>query len=1323
MLLDLEPKVTIKPLGHELFLTWSIAVECGSVTSLAVSADHSTLAVGHATGHIFTWELGRSARPFLHIAPIVNDSVDSRKSDGHLANAAVLHVGFLGTRHTALVSADDRGMAFSHLATRGMGAVGRTVRTTRILGRYPDVLTRSTKPRKPSSVLAFSPLPLGNIAQPTDTMGLVAMLTPYLLVIVSTTPVAQTQYKAARPKDMAAHGAMSAALAWFPAIKLKAKEVAASKTKLVYCWSNVLSVLEIGTLEHSGSEAIERPLELSFSIRSKWKAEEAIVAVQWISRSVLAVLTITQQLHIIEDTSMRVTDSFDLLQKRIYHTDLFSKQLHSLVEALDEEDSSMHGIVADAFYMSFRGYKGRLFLLGLGDVSIGGLTNWADRLMAMIEAGDFIGAIRLAASYFDGEGEKLTIGLPEDDNARHSVVGDKLHEIMSASLRYAFGPTGQAPTDSVKKTQLSELAEASLLACASMQDQDFLFEEVFPAYEDGDAAPIFLDALEPYIASGEINSLPPLAVKCLIDHYRTNHTPSALEETICQLDPSTMDIEQVTNLCKKYNLYDAYIYVWTQTMKDFQTPLDELLQMTAIAPQSNEDSETAAIAYTNASKIFPYLSYILTGRIYPTGDPLAEAEAIDAKMQIYTMLFINGSAQLTGLPKISRESDTTSQRSFGSLRAILIFDCSSFMSVLNEAFEDSFLNDLPEQQSNGTASPRGEQGSKRQSINRQYLVNVLLRIMTTENFSVEDTVYLDIFLARNLPKYPQYIMLSGAILHQVVARLCDPPNSEMREECQLSLEYLLSVYHPPDIQQLVPLFRKAQFYRVLKSIYRSEHQYAQWIDTFFLDEEDQDTVFSCIEECLQDGSSLTTKQRRDVQAMIRTHVKDLIHINVRKAAEMAQTIAPDLHDLFLKSMEGDSGHQYEYLNALLEPSQAPRGKSLEIKPIPRQIELYVQLMCQFDPTHVPEYVEVLNVGELNLEPMLSAIEAGGIVDAAVVLMARQGQVTGAIERLVGHLQTLEAALRGLLQDEDANADEIGGHETMSGLLVSIGKYVRVGIWLCQGRIRAASRTKGVREARGLPNLKQSLSFEESLWLDLINAIVNTTSAVSITSRTSPDANRSPKDREINTTTSLRNLVQEVFTALLGATTSSKEDLNDMAFLRIFRTFLTQAASTSSSIAELRAVLSSIFTAYAHEESFLDIANSMLDKDLFIHVDEVTKLRQRGWRPRGQACEICRKRIWGPGAGSKIWEAWQRKQDSAAKAKTVKEAERNLLVNGTGKGKAAAQTEVPDLGGADARAEDELGPVVVFTCRHIVHRKCLGLSPKDGEGTLVCPICT
>ncbi|KAJ5787984.1 hypothetical protein N7457_002974 [Penicillium paradoxum] len=1356
--------------------TGTPAVECGAVTSLALCADHSTVAGGHESGDIFTWEISRSAKPFLHVPPIPAAQVDTRTSDGHLSGSAVIHIGFLGTRRTALVSADTRGMSFSHLATRGMGAMGRTVKTTRILGRYPQPKAEM-KPRKPSSVLAFSPLPLGNVEQSTDSLGLVAMLTPYLLVIVSTTPVAQTQHKSPRPKEVPAHSAMTGALAWFPAIRLKGKDTQTSNTKLVYCWSNVLTVLEVTEAETDEPVDKDRPPSLVFRARSRWRADEAIVAVQWLSRSVLAVFTITQRLLIIEDYSMHVTDSIDLANRHIYHADLFSSQLHSLVEQLDEEDESMHGVVADAFHMSFRSYKGRLFLLGYNEALVGNLSNWADRLLALMEAGDFIGAIRLATSYYKGDSEKLTVGLPEEDSLRHPIVQEKLLEMISASLKYAFGRNSEASNGRVEDRQLEELAEVSITACILMADEEFLWEEVFNWYEEQNSAGIFLDSLEPRIIDGTLRSLPPTAVKALINHFIGTHSVGRLEEIICLLDTTTMDIDQVTTLCKQHNLYDAFIYVWNRCLMDYVGPLDELLGLipSQFEPLVNGDYLHEMRRQNNAMKMFPYLSFTLTGRVYPTGDDMDELAASRAKADLYQYLFSGGGSD--AVPGHSEGAE-----SFSQLRAMLKFDSSSFMSMLNEAFEDSFLNE-PESE---------DVSASGMSINRQYLIGILLQVMTDAFFTPFDTIYLDMFIARNLPKYPQYILLSGTTLHQVLVRVCQYPEQEMADDCELSAEYLLSFYHPPDIQSMIPMFKEARFYRILKSTYRSEKQYSLLIVTYLEDPNDRETIFACLHDCLRPGSGLGKKQRRDVVEVVKEHARGIAEIDVTQAAQTMQDLAPKTHATFLRVLEEDPQKQYQYLLVLIEP----QAHTTEVRSSPAienwMIERYVQLLCRYNPSHVATFVDGLRVGDIHLEELLPSIEESGAIDAAVILLARQGQVREALDRLVAHLSTLESGLVGILQSVRESPDSASTAEAINDLIESLNKYAGVGTWLCQGQSKTAkqSRTGSANGKRNVPALDQPLAFEETLWLDHIEAVVRIASNVfafmqgnntPITVSSQPTAFLGGESGRL--TTSFRTLVQQVFTALLASTVKSSPTSTeriDMSFLRILRAFLTRAATWSPSLLELRAVLASIFSAYSYEKSLLTLANGMLDRDLFIHVDEVTRLRQQGWRPRGQVCEICRSRIWGPAVGDAHWSAWEARRADAHARLIARRHEDGYNPSERGKGKAAdvgvghpSRLDAPsahalthahgtsvgvgkdvsdesddhdpteagvEAGPGSAVAATAPEPVVVFACRHLYHRRCVldavsaGGRPAetafrrnhlaDWSGIeLFCPICT
>jgi vacuolar protein sorting-associated protein 8 len=1333
----------------------SKAVEAGAVTSLAISADHTTIAAGHATGHIFTWEIARPAKPFLHIFPLTESQLAQRPSDGHVSGSSVVHVGFLGTRHTALVSADNRGMAFSHLATRGFGAVARSVKTARILGRYPAPKTSKEKQRKASSVLGFASLPLGNIEHPTDPLGLTALLTPYLLVIVSTTPIAETQFKAPRPKEIPPHSTLSGCLAWFPAVKLKLPDPTTgedvSQTKLAYCWSHVLTIL---TIEAETFEEKNRPPLLHFQPRNRWRSQEPIVAVQWLSRSVIGVLTISQRLVIIEDTTLRVTDSFDLLQKHIYHHDIFSSQLHPVVERLDDEDDSMHGVVADAFYMSFRTYKGRVFLLGFNDISIGTLSNWADRLSALLEGGDYIGAIRLAEAYYTGQADKITVGLPEDDESRHSLVQVKLVEMLSASLRYVLvsGTSQNEVQNGAREDLYQDLATACFSACVAMKDLDFLFEDVFESFKSASAEAIFCETLDPYVLSGEITSIPTEVLKDFVYHYNSEDKMAKLENIICHLDARMMDIDETASLCKRHHMYDGLIHIWNQALGDYITPLVELLSLVLLILR---DPSQSTIDYAWPEKIFPYLAHIWTGKAYPGALEMSEEDAFRAKVDLYGFVF---SPKTVAWPPNSKMVfktvyGTEEELEYPYLCLILRYDAASFLSMLNEAFEDAFLNGS----SADAPLPAGTNGVKdtRRLPTRQTIISILLDVMGDGKFEPADSIYLDMFIARNLPKFPQFIALPGQVIDKLLHRLCASPSEELADDCQLSIEYLLSYYHPSELAKLTPEFHKAGFFRVLKSIYKSSKQYSKLLETYFEDYGDREAVFDCIGDCLRPGSDLTSKQINEVHSVLLENSRDLVSINTPRAARILQSYAPKLLDQVFSSLDEGSYARFLFLKTLLESPEA-NDENLH-----HQFdEQYIRLMCAYEPSRVASYIDVLKTGDLRLQEVLPAIESSGAIDAAVVLLSRDGLTKDAMDRLKAHLKTLRIGLVGIINGFADSPDIDNTTEGVEDLLTDVQKYAKVGIWLCQGQTSAAS-TKSQKQSKPSRSISSSLQLSEDdleldefLWLELVDAVVQLTKEVSSTSSMLPiPPALSPAMQKIIST--LRSAVQDCFTALLNATTrpsalsiSSTAAQPDIpptqphpTFLTILRAFLTRASSSSPSLSDLRAVLAEIFTAYAFEARILGLANQFLDKDLFTHVDDAWTRRQRGWRPRGNVCEECGKRVWGPGVGGGVWEAWEagmakREEERVRKRKEVEEKVAGMSGD-RGKGKAQNDNTGQSSKDQEGRTGDDASdqdvkvqgarPLVVFACRHIWHKDCLERAlRRDGKDReenreFICPV--
>ena len=223
----------------------------GPVSALALSHDHTFLAVGYASGHINLFDVSRSQTPARSVPPTSLAAVASGRKEGHIQGARILSVSFVGARHTAILSADENGLAFYH--SLGKVLFVEATDTLRILGKYPNLVDeailsrkipqtskgsplslnsdvgsipanparpRPWKPRKGSTILAMTSLPLGNSAHPTESYNLVALLTPAKLVVVGLKPSPRTWFRKHRDitNELSGLSKWRGCLAWFPSI-------------------------------------------------------------------------------------------------------------------------------------------------------------------------------------------------------------------------------------------------------------------------------------------------------------------------------------------------------------------------------------------------------------------------------------------------------------------------------------------------------------------------------------------------------------------------------------------------------------------------------------------------------------------------------------------------------------------------------------------------------------------------------------------------------------------------------------------------------------------------------------------------------------------------------------------------------------------------------------------------------------------------------------------------------------------------------------------------------------------------------------------------
>jgi hypothetical protein len=231
-------------------------------------------------------------------------------------------------RHTAIVTADENGLAFYHSLGKVLFVEATDV--IRILGKYPEEVSpelplsgatgsgpinfRKRRERKANVIHTMTPLPLGTCPHRTDEYNLVAMVTPGKLVIVGLKPKPTTWYRRLR-RDNQEIGPMDGwkgSLAWFPCVedpfpvpekpppKDRSKvEPRGTMPMLVFTWGRQLNFIRVS--EKKVMQSVKSPKtgkisEVEFGAIvieevSTWTTDEVVLAVRWLNANVCSFST------------------------------------------------------------------------------------------------------------------------------------------------------------------------------------------------------------------------------------------------------------------------------------------------------------------------------------------------------------------------------------------------------------------------------------------------------------------------------------------------------------------------------------------------------------------------------------------------------------------------------------------------------------------------------------------------------------------------------------------------------------------------------------------------------------------------------------------------------------------------------------------------------------------------------------------------------------------------------------------------------------------------------------------------------------------------
>ncbi|KAJ3829116.1 Golgi CORVET complex core vacuolar protein 8-domain-containing protein [Lentinula raphanica] len=1223
----------------------SAAQPVGAVTALALSHDHTYVASGHSTGYIQLFDLKVPLSPARVVAPTTLAIVASGRKEGHIQGSRIINIGFVAGRHTALVSADDHGLAFYH--TLGKVLFVEAPDILRILGKYPldgplpaDSLTSQpdspttpvgVKKRSRYTILAMMPLPLGTTSHPTDTYQAVALLTPHKLVVVGLKPTPKTWFKFARDDAESRSRAKSrGTLCWFPSIlptsnqdKASLPTVEEPTTPLLGCtWGRTMHILRVfesrsrQLVRHSKTgKSVEHEVgSITYLSAGKWTASEDILALQWLNVNQAIVITAsTLQVYDLNRSKIVEKVLFDGLS-------LMSPSLRLTISGAASYSES----VGDVSH-SVRVYKGKIFMLGRERIQVGTLLTWADKILSFVQEGDFLSAIDLTRAYYLSEAPGNTNGLPDDPRLRQETIGKKIRELMVASANYAFsedrmtdGTHDRPDGRGVDRTSLFEgLVSTCARACIALDDYEFLFEDLFQLYDDHAISGIFLTQLETFVLNNQIHYVPPRITQRLVAMHDENSRPDLVERIIWHIDAECLDINQAVRICQTHHLYDALIYVYTRALRDYVAPVVELLGLIRkvhqyrrrIAEYRESPMSEMEPVILNAYKIYPYLANILSGLTYPSEQPLEEEEALQAKKDVYTFLFFGRSSVWPpgdgGKLVLTADEEGGLEPTYPYVQQLLRYDAESFLHSLDIAFEDAYLNE------------------KSPAVDRLVVVRILMDIVATGNLTQADKTFIHIFIARNVPKYPQFLKeaIPFSTLHNILVSLAEDPDPDTREDRQLAAEYLLSAYNPHNVPHITELFRKAGFFRILRGWHRQDKQWGSLLLTFLQDPSlPLFEVFENLNEVLESSTRSSHDLPPELIVIIEDALPSLMQKSPSETALLLDKHLPSLHDQAVDSLaENRDEDRLIYLHRLLGPPEEEEYTHVH-SPHPSHNlslalrRLYIMLECRFHPENVIPIMQYLPLDLLDWDHVISTCESCKVYDAAVWALNQQGKPLEALAKADGFDKSLMLELVDLIQKASGETSS----PNVDSVLQKLGSIGRTGISMCVERSQGSSATD-------IPL--------EDIWFKLLNSQINCVQTLTVCSSHEAlvaDEHTSFENPiaqiEWKALSTLRSLVRETFSALVSVTTTRAVSFPQL-FNRLVNAATHSPATTGTQYTEFRSILTGMLESYRSDGDMLIIAKHLLDRDLFETLEHATQARIRGWAPsKISHCSFCRKPI-------------------------------------------------------------------------------------------------
>nr|XP_023896614.1 vacuolar protein sorting-associated protein 8 homolog isoform X1 [Quercus suber]XP_023896615.1 vacuolar protein sorting-associated protein 8 homolog isoform X2 [Quercus suber] len=879
------------------------------VTSMCFNQQGDLLLAGYGDGHITVWDVQRSSSAKVitgeHTTPVV-------------------HTLFLGqdsqvTRQFKAVTGDSKGLVLLH-AFSVVPLLNRfSIKTQCLLDGQKTGIVLSASPvlfdefsggaslsSQGNNAVSSSSLgsmmggvvggdagwKLFNEGSSLAEEGVVIFVTHQTALVVRLTPTLEVYSQLSKP-DGVREGSMPYT-AWkcmTQSRSLPSENMPVEASERVYllaiAWDRKVQVAKL--------------IKSELKVYGKWSLDSAAIGVAWLDDQILVVLTSTGQLCLFaKDGTVIHQTSFSL--DGYGGDDLVAYHTH-FINIYGNPEKAFHNCIA------VRGAS--VYILGPMHLAVSRLLPWKERIQVLRKAGDWMGALNMSMTLYDGQAHGV-IDLPRTLDAVQEAIMPYLVELLLSYVDEVFSYISVAFCNQVEKMepldnpnsrrssvhseikeQYTRVGGVAVEFCVHIKRTDILFDEIFYKFVAVQQRDTFLELLEPYILKDMLGSLPPEIMQALVEHYSSKGWLQRVEQCVLHMDISSLDFNQVVRLCREHGLYGALVYLFNKGLDDFRAPLEELL----VVLRNSQKESAAALGY----RMLVYLKYCFSGLAFPPGQgTLPPTRLPSLRTELLQFLLEHSDA-----PNSKAVSSLSSGGAYLNLYHLLQLDTEATLDVLRCAFVEDEIP-KPKLSSHDSADENTEPKIKNdngcQNILVQDTVNSLIFILNRDISQTEMSDSEDVSgLVEEWPskkdighmfEFIAYYVaceranVSRSVLSQILEYLTSQNNfptsvsshhitSTRREKQVLAL---LEVVPETDwnASYVLGLCEKAQFYQVCGFIHTIRHEYLAALDSYMKDVDEPIHAFSFINKTLL---QLSDNERAIFQSAVISRIPELVDLS------------------------------------------------------------------------------------------------------------------------------------------------------------------------------------------------------------------------------------------------------------------------------------------------------------------------------------------------------------------------------------------------------------------------------------------------------------